>query len=90
MVVELLTFKLHPCLEALVEPACGALLPGGYGDGTGGAPQTHVVLLVLHGALEEALAALTGEDPVVKTTDFVAAHGTRAGKSKTSRERETI
>ena len=80
--VSFLTLELHSRLEALVEPARGALLPGGDGDRALRAPQAHVVLLVLHGALEETLAGLAGEDAVVEARDLVAADGARAAKTK--------
>lgn len=73
-----LTFQLHPALQTLVEPARRTLLPRGHGDGTLGPPQAHVVLPVLHGALEEALARLAAEYPVVEAGDLVAADRARA------------
>lgn len=77
-IVILLTFQLHPAAEALVEAAGGALLARGDGDGAAAAAQAHVVLAVLHRALEEALARLAREDAVVEAADLVAADRTRA------------
>lgn len=75
---QTLTFQLHPLLKALLEPARGALLPGGDRHRTGRPPKALVVLPVLHGPLEEALARLTGENPVVEAGDLVPADRTRA------------
>ena len=69
--------QLHSHLEALVKPAGRALLTGGDGDRALGAPQADVVLLVLHSPLEESLAGLAGEDPVVEARYLVSAHRTR-------------
>ena len=74
---EPVTFQLHSGPEALVEPASRALLPGGDGDGALGPAEADVVLLVLDRPLEEALAALAGEDAVVESGDLVAANRTR-------------
>ena len=74
-----ITFELHACLEALVEPAGWALLSGGDGDGALGSPQTHVVLLVLNCPLEETFAGLAGEDAVVEPGYLVPTNRTGAG-----------
>ena len=72
------TFELHSRVEAFFEAAGRAFFARGDGDRTGGAPKADVVLLVLHGSLEEALTALAREDAVVEARDFVAADGARA------------
>lgn len=74
----LLTFQLHSAAETLVEPACGTLLPSSDRDGTVPSSQTHIVLAILYGALEEALARLARENAVVEATDLVAADWTGA------------
>lgn len=66
-------------MQALVEAAGGALLARGHGHGAIGPAQTHIVLTVLHSALEEALARLTREDAIVEARDLVAADWARAG-----------
>lgn len=71
------TFEFHPASQTLIESTRGALLPGGDGDGTVPASQTHVVLPILNRPLEEALARLARKYPVVEATDFVAANWTR-------------
>lgn len=72
------TFEFHSSVEALFKSASRALFASGNCDGTSGPSETHIVLLVLNSALEEAFAALTREDAVVETGDLVAANGTRA------------
>ena len=69
--------QLHPHLEALLESAGRALLPGGDRHRALCAAQTDVVLLVLDGSLEESLAGLAGEDSVVEARYLVCAY--RAG-----------
>ena len=80
MCVLSLTFQFHARFETLVESAGRTLFPGGDGDWALSAPQTHVVLLVLDGPLEETLARLAGENAVVESGDLVTAHGTRTRK----------
>ncbi len=60
-----LTFQLHPHVETLLEATVGAALPLGLVDNTAAVRHAGVHLLVLDGALEEALAGLAGEEAVV-------------------------
>ena len=60
------TFKLHPHVETFLEPAVRASLPLRLINNTVPVCHTGVHLLVLHGPLEESLAGLAGEDPVVE------------------------
>jgi len=69
--------QLHSHLKALLKPAGRALLPSGNCHRALGSSQAHIVLLVLHGSLEEALAGLAGENAVVEPRDLVATHRTR-------------
>lgn len=72
-----LTFQLHPSLQALFKPARRTLLPRGNGHWTSCSPDTHVILPVLHGPLEEALTGLAGKDPVMKPGDLIPTNRTR-------------
>lgn len=72
------TFQFHAGVETFFETAGRTFFAGGDGDGTGGAPQAHVVFLILDGPFEESFAALARENAVVEARDFVAANRTRA------------
>ena len=61
----MLTFKLHADVETLLESAVGAALPLRLVDDAGAVGHARVHLLVLHGALEEALARLARQQAVV-------------------------
>lgn len=69
-----LTLKLHANFEALLKTAIGTPFPLRLVDVTGPFGDARVHLLVLDGALEETLAGLAGEQPVVVAGDLVAAH----------------
>ncbi len=75
---DCVTFQFHAGVEALFEPTSGTLFAGGDSDRAGGSPEAHVILLVLDGSFEKALAALAGKDAVMEARDLVAADGTRA------------
>ena len=60
-----LTFELHADVETLLESAVGAALPLRLVDDAGAVGHARVHLLVLHGALEEALARLARQQAVV-------------------------
>lgn len=68
--------ELHAHLQALLETAVGAAFALLFVDLTCLLVHARVELLVLHGALEEALARLACEKAVVKAAHFVAAHRT--------------
>lgn len=63
--------QLHANVETLLEAAVGAALSLRLVDVTTPVGHTGVHLLVLHGALEEALAALAGEQSVVVAAGLV-------------------
>ena len=71
----MLTFKLHADVETLLESAVGAALPLRLVDDAGAVGHARVHLLVLHGALEEALARLARQQAVVVPAHLVPAHG---------------
>ena len=68
--------ELHAHLQALLETAVGAAFALLFVDLTCLLVHARVELLVLHGALEEALARLACEKAVVEAAHFVAAHRT--------------
>ena len=71
----------HARLEAFREAAGRTPLPVERGDvALGLARVAREDLLVLHGALEEALAGLARKRAVVEARDLVAADGTRADR----------
>lgn len=70
-------FKLHTHVQALLETTRRTLLPRSHGYRATRAPKAHIILAVLDGALEESLARLARENPVVKAAYFVSAN--RAG-----------
>ncbi len=69
--------ELHAHLEALLEAAVGAALALMLVYLTRLLVHARVQLLVLHGALEEALAGLAREQAVVEAAHLVAAHRTQ-------------
>ena len=70
-----LTFELHADTEALLEAAERTPFALSLVDLAALIRHTRVHLLVLHGALEEALAGLAGEQAVVVAGHLVAADG---------------
>ena len=71
----------HPRLQALGEATRRTPLPIERGDvALALARVTREYLLVLHGALEEALAGLARERAVVEAGYLIAAYGTRADR----------
>jgi hypothetical protein len=71
------TFQFHAGVEALFKSTGRTLFACGDGDGTGGAAEADVVLLVLDRPLEESLAALAREDAVMEAGNLVAADRAR-------------
>ena len=71
------TFEFHSSVEALFKSASRALFASGNCDGTSGPSETHIVLLVLNSALEEAFAALARQHAVVEARRTVAAYHAR-------------
>jgi hypothetical protein len=71
------TFEHHAGVQALFETTRGALLPRGDRHRTTGPAEADVVLLVLNSPLEEALARLAREYPVVEPGYLVSADRTR-------------
>ena len=67
----------HPDRKALLEPAKLTPVSPSFIHGTVFVRQAHVLCVLLHRPLEEALAALTGPHPVVLTRSCVPAHGTQ-------------
>lgn len=70
-----LTLQFHAHLEALLESTVGTTLALCLIDVTGSFGDAGVDLLVLHGALEEALAGLAGEQAIMIAAHLVATHG---------------
>ena len=70
-----LTFEFHSDVETLLEPAVGTPLPLRLVDDTAPVGDARVDLLVLHGPLEEPLAAFTRQEAVVVAADLVPADG---------------
>ncbi len=62
---RLLTFEPHADVQTLLEPAVGTALPLRLVYDAALVRHTRVHLLVLHGALEESLARLAGQQAVV-------------------------
>ena len=73
----LVTFQFHAGVEAFFESASRALFAGGDSDRAGSSPEAHIVLLILDGSFEEALAALARKDAVMEARDLVTADRTR-------------
>jgi hypothetical protein len=69
--------QLHADLEALLKATIGAPFALLLVDLTRLLVHTRVELFVLDSSLEEALAAFTCQQAVVKAAHFVAAHGTK-------------
>lgn len=90
------TFQFHAGVEALFKSTGRTLFACGDGDGTGGAAEADVVLLVLDRPLEESLAALAREDAVVEAGNLVAADRARAvdqllaGNARLGRQRRRV
>lgn len=70
-----LTLQFHAHLEALLESTVGTTFALSLIDVTGSFRDAGVDLLVLHGALEEALAGFAGEQAVMITAHLVTADG---------------
>lgn len=90
------TFQFHAGVEALFKSTGRTLFACGDGDGTGGATEADVILLVLHRPLEESLAALAREDAVMEAGNLVAADRARtvdellAGNARLGRQRRRV
>ena len=74
---EVPTFLFHAHTEALVEAAALTGVAGELGDDAVASVLAVVLQVLLHSALEEALAALAGEHRVVIARGTVATHQTR-------------
>lgn len=75
-------FEFHTHVQALVEAASRTLFASGYGNQTRRTVQAHVVLVILHGALEKSFAAFARKYTVMEAGNFIAAYRTGAGEKK--------
>lgn len=72
----------HANLQAFLVAAELATVPPTFVHGAGFFGETHVLRALLHGPLEEALAALAGTHPVVLTRRRVAANGAQLARTR--------